>query len=114
MDILPNIPASYSPSVSPEFSVDRVQFGDGYEQRREAGANSVRESWSLEWSALKRERYDILYPFLKSRKGVHAFYWQPPWEHELKRWVCSELSSVRPIGPNLGSITATLVEDHNP
>lgn len=114
MDTLPNIAPSYSPSVSPAFTVDRAKFGDGYEQRRPAGINSVRDSWNVEWKALTPERYKIVYDFLKARKGVHAFLWQPPWEQGSKQWVCTELSSVRPIGPRHASITATFVEDFTP
>lgn len=114
MDTLPNIAASYSPTVTPEFSVDSVKLGDGYEQRSAPGLNSVRDAWNLEWMALTKERYFIVYDFLKDRKGVTAFLWQPPWEDEPKKWVCKELSSVRPTGPNTGSITATFVEDFNP
>lgn len=114
MDYIPDIPASYSPSVEPEFNVDRVQFGDGFEQRRPAGLNSTTESWEVSWNNLSEDKYWEIYNFLKSRKGVYAFLWQPPWEGAARPWVCTNLSSVRPTAPYCGSVTATLREDHNP
>lgn len=114
MDFLPDIPLSYSPSVQPTFAVDSVQFGDGYQQRRPAGLSSVTESWDVSWNQLDQQDYDILYRFLMSRRGVYAFLWQPPWDNAAKRWVCTDMSSVRPSALMRGSIQATLKEDHNP
>lgn len=111
METLPPIPPSYAPSVAPEFSVDSTQFGDGYEMRRPSGINSVRETWSVSWDVLRSDQYKVLYSFLTARKGVEAFLWQAPWDDAPKRWVCTGMSSRRPIGPSLGAIQATFKED---
>lgn len=111
METLPAIPASYAPSVSPEFAVDTSKFGDVYELRRPQGLNSVREEWNLSWDALRSEQYAELYSFLVARRGVEAFLWQAPWDDAPKRWVCTSMSSRRPIGPNVGAIQATFRED---
>lgn len=111
METLPDICPSYSLAVAPEFAVDSVKFGDGYEQRRPSGLNSVAESWQVSWSAISRADYELLYGFLVARRGVEAFMWQAPWDSMPKRWVCSELTSQRPTGPNIGSIQATFKED---
>lgn len=113
METLPAIPATYSPSVTPEFSVDTTKFGDGYELRRPSGLNSVSETWSVSWDALTRPQYETLYSFLVARKGVEAFSWRAPWDAAVKAWVCTAMSSRRPIGPNVGAIQATFKEDHN-
>ncbi|SES12640.1 Phage-related protein [Vreelandella subterranea] len=111
MDFLPDIPPDFGPQVSVAFDVDKVSFGDGYVQRAPAGLNSVSEQWPLSWSMLTRAEYDELYSFLKARKGVEAFMWQPPWEDAPKQWVCEELSGERPTSARYASITATFVED---
>jgi phage-related protein len=113
METLPDICPSYSPTLTPEFAVDTNQFGDGYELRRPAGLNSVTESWQLNWNALSLQEYELLHGFLVARKGVEAFRWQAPWDSVAKAWVCTALTAVRPIGPNLASIQATFKEDHN-
>ncbi|PTL88866.1 phage tail protein [Halomonas litopenaei] len=111
IDVLPDVCASYSPGVSPAFSVDTVQFGDGYQQRRPTGLNSVRETWNVSFNNLSQDDYELVYGFLKSRQGVHAFLWQPPWEYAAKRWVCTDLTSTRPSNFQVASIQATFVED---
>jgi len=113
METLPDICPSYAPALTPEFAVDSNRFGDGYELRRPSGLNSVTDSWQLNWNALARDDYERLHDFLVARKGVEAFRWQAPWDSAPKAWVCTSLSAVRPIGPNLASIQATFKEDHN-
>lgn len=114
MDYLPDIPPDFGPQVSTRFSIDEVQFGDGYAQRRPAGLNPAQDSWPLRWSMLTRDEYERLYGFLRARFGVYAFWWQPPWETAAKRFICQELSGQQPTSARFGAINATFREDHNP
>lgn len=79
MDTLPDIgrPPSFGFTETMEASVDRVSFGDGYEQRRPAGINSVKRAWSPEWSPLTVAQKDTMYDFLLSKKSVEAFLFTP-------------------------------------
>lgn len=114
MDYLPDIPPDFGPQEQPQFSVDRARFGDGYVQSRPSGLNSVTDSIQVSWSLLTRDEFQTLYRFLKSRKGVHSFRWQAPWDDEVRKWRCEELSGTKPTSARFGSISASFEEDHNP
>ncbi|MAX33219.1 MAG: phage tail protein [Halomonadaceae bacterium] len=114
MDTLPDIPADFGPSLRTQFKVDQTEFGDGYVQRQPAGLNSVRDTWSPSWTLLTQAEYEQLDGFLRARKGVTPFLWQPPWEDTPRQWICQELSSQRPTSARFASISATFVEDFSP
>lgn len=80
MDMLPDVGRnpSYGLANDPEFSVDTVSFGDGFEQSSPAGINSIRDQWSLTWNLLRREEFDELYSFLVSKRGSEPFQWSIP------------------------------------
>jgi len=114
MDFLPDIPPDFGPQRATAFNFDEVQFGDGYAQRRPAGINGVRSSWTINWTLLEQHEFDELHDFLSAREGVYAFWWQPPWDSAARRWVCQDLSAQVPTSYRRGSISATFKEDHNP
>lgn len=113
MDLLPDIDREpdYGLSGQPSFAVDTVQFGDGYAQRRPAGLNSVRREWSVSWTLLSQVEMEVLRDFLLSRKGVHAFLWRLPEQHELVRVLCKEPPRYNYDGFEHYSLTATFTED---
>ncbi len=114
MDTLPDICPDYGPRRQTKRRVDVARFGDGYAQRRPAGINSSDDRWSLTWSMLDRDEFRTLDDFLRARLGVHAFWWQPPWDDAARRWVCTDLSADEPTSARFGAIRATFAEDHNP
>ena len=57
-------------------TVNRVQFGDGYEQVSSFGINNTRKAWSCSKIAKKAE-IDAIYQFLISTQSVEPFYFQP-------------------------------------
>lgn len=89
--------------------VDVVQFGDGYAQRRPAGLNSVRRKWTPRWSPLRLEQKEVLYDFLVSRQGVHAFYFQPKTSSSLVRVVATDIRWVQ--DGRFYTVSATFTED---
>ncbi|WP_062359625.1 phage tail protein [Vreelandella aquamarina] len=113
MDFLPDIgrEPDYGLSGNPSFAVDAVQFGDGYEQRRPAGLNSVRRSWSVTWSLITQAQMELLRDWLLARKGVSAFLWDIPEEGETVQVVCKEAPSHVYTGFQHYSLTATFTED---
>ena len=57
-------------------TVNKVQFGDGYEQVSSFGINNTRKAWSCSKIAKKVE-IDAIYQFLISTQSVEPFYFQP-------------------------------------
>lgn len=57
-------------------SVNKVRFGDGYEQVSSVGINNTRKNWSCSKIAKKAE-IDEIYQFLISTQSVEPFYFQP-------------------------------------
>ena len=57
-------------------TVNRVQFGDGYEQVSSFGINNTRKAWACSKIAKKAE-IDAIYQFLISTQSVEPFYFQP-------------------------------------
>ena len=57
-------------------SVNKVQFGDGYEQVSSFGINNTRKAWACSKIAQKAE-IDAIYQFLISTQSVEPFYFQP-------------------------------------
>lgn len=86
---------------------NKIQFGDGYEQRSTDGLNTNMETWSI---AFKRPpaTIDIIDLFLSDRKGVEAFNWTTP-KGRASVFKCEEWNiSYDDIG--WGTLSATFVE----
>lgn len=57
-------------------SVNKVQFGDGYEQVSSFGINNRRKAWQCSKQGYK-STIDSIYDFLDSTQAVEPFYFQP-------------------------------------
>lgn len=81
------IPCSYNSSDSPEVTIDKVQFGDGYEQVTEAGLNPVRNVFEVRFTKIRRATGRAVSRFLQGepegsiyyRRPSEWFYWVPPY-----------------------------------
>ena len=69
-----DINASSSETITQ--TVNKVQFGDGYEQVSSFGINNTRKAWACSKIAKKAE-IDAIYQFLISTQSVEPFYFQP-------------------------------------
>lgn len=69
-----DIDASSSETVT--HSVNKVQFGDGYEQVSSFGINNKRKTWQCSKQSYK-STIDDIYNFLGSTQAVEPFYFQP-------------------------------------
>ena len=58
------------------YSVNKVQFGDGYEQVSSFGINNERKTWQCSRQDYK-STIDDIYNFLGSTQAVEPFYFQP-------------------------------------
>ena len=65
-----------SSSESTAHSVNKVRFGDGYEQVSSFGINNKRKTWQCSKQSYK-STIDDIYNFLGSTQAVEPFYFQP-------------------------------------
>lgn len=84
---------SYTPSYeATEVSkprVNRVVFGDGYEQRLQYGLHTDAKEWQLQFNNRTDTERDTITAFLGARAGVEAFDWTPP-SGTAGKYVCEE------------------------
>jgi len=93
-----------SRSVTPRFL--RADLGDGYDQRSGDGIQTIREEWSVTFSALDQTSADLIIAFFEGLEGYQKFTWIPFRQSVAKKFVCSEWSESFP-GNNLTTVTAT-------
>lgn len=63
-------------SVSADFNVKRVKFGDGYSQQVAVGVNPVMKKANIVFFGDRNETAQVM-AFLESNAGK-IFYWKPP------------------------------------
>ena len=58
--------------------VNRISFGDGYEQRAVAGINNLREEYSVSFNNRPKAEIDDIVSFFNAKEGVTAFSFTVP------------------------------------
>jgi len=97
MATLPDIPLSYSTSLTDQVKVRRVDYGDGYSQRSTSNINSVREQWRLVWDGINTADMNTLRDFFRGLRGVDVLEWVPFGETESLKFTAGDFS-VTPVG----------------
>ncbi|MFA7333650.1 MAG: phage tail protein [Kiritimatiellia bacterium] len=77
--------------------VNRIKFGDGYEQRQASGLNTLPSTWALSFQNRETDLIDEIEEFLKEQGGVEYFYWTPPDEDTALKWICAKWSATKPV-----------------
>ena len=91
-------------------TVNRVRFGDGYEQVSSFGINNTRKNWSCSKIAKKAE-IAAIYQFLISTQSVDPFYFQPiATEPKLTVRLDGDVSR-RALGAGIWQISFNLKQD---
>lgn len=115
--MLPDFPSIGAPdwgfSYDPVANVSKVTLGDGYEVRRPAGINHLKEQWKPVWSNLDEATAKSTYDWLKERLDWAAFYWTNPDNGERYKVLCTAVSLVK-RGWNDVTLSATFEQDFNP
>lgn len=93
---------------TPEVSLRRASFGDGYTQASPAGLNHVRRIVTLRWDYLSLAEARQIDTFLKARGGYEAFYYTLNGEAQPRKWTCAEWSIT---DGHPSRLTATFRED---
>lgn len=105
-----NPPMRPSPGTSwtPEVSLRKTAFGDGYTQASPAGLNHVRRTVNLQWEYLTLAEAKAINDFFTGQGGYIPFYYRLNGETVDRKWTC-ESWSVTDGFPS--KITATLKEN---
>lgn len=88
METFPSYEPVYGAAKKSEPRINRIQLGDGYEQRVSFGLNNNPKVWSVEFN-LSEEDADIVEDFLNARAlDTESFIWTPPDSAIAYKWVC--------------------------
>lgn len=112
------------PTISPDFGaqkasepkINKVSFGDGYEQRVVFGlpGNNNPKVWTLTFQNLTEADSDTIENFLDARaEDADSFNWSPPDETNTYKWVCESWTKTIPF-PNRATITTTFRQVFEP
>lgn len=120
-------PPSYSTSLKPKTFIDRLQFGDGYEQITESGIRSTKRIYEVRWENIPDLRARAIQRFLLGegstsiyyRRPSEWFWWLPPLPLQTPgmlplKVVCVEGWSITPNTYNSNSVSATFEETFMP
>lgn len=99
---------SYGSAATTKPTVQKIKFGDGYEQRVATGINSTPRSWSVTFASRTNDTADALEAFFIARGAVQSFDWTPP-HGAAGKWVAREWT-VQQTGPFTRTVQATFDE----
>lgn len=74
---LPDIRMSYGVSMTEEYKVKTIKYGDNYSSRTSEGINAVRQKWKWVWNSVTETDAETLRAFFSARKGVESIQWTP-------------------------------------
>ncbi len=103
----------YAPVKAAKPEIQKIKFGDGYEQRYPKGINNNPKSWSLAFNQRSQEDADEIEAFLDARGGWEAFDWTPPDSETEIRVKCESWSKTMEKG-NYYSISCTFEQVFEP
>lgn len=89
--------------------VRRIQFGDGYEERRAVGLKTRLRSYALQFTNRDNSEADAIEAFLEARNGVESFTWVDPVDSYSGTYVCDDWER-RHEAYNLNRVTARFRE----
>lgn len=117
------LPPSYDSRLKPKTLVDRLQFGDGYEQITESGIRSQKLIFDLRWTALEDEKARAIQRFLTGegensiyfRRPSEWFWWLPPKSLRTNstlpiKVICVDNWEITPTTWNSNNVSATFEE----
>jgi phage-related protein len=89
----PSIRPSPGAQFSPEISLLKAEFGDGYTQSGPNGLNHIREIVALKWNGITLAQKTELDAFFRSHGGYKPFNYQVYGLPSVLKWTCMEWSS---------------------
>ena len=109
-----NFTPSYTAVLTSGGRINKVEYGDGYEQRLAYGLHSSRKSWALTFDQRTNTERDNIRTFLETtvRNGLLNFDWTDP-AGTAGKYVCDEFN-IEMVSPNRNTITMTFREVFEP
>jgi phage-related protein len=104
----PPVAPTLGTSNSPEVSIYKTSFGDGYTQSSPKGLNNIRQTLSLKWDVLTLDQAQKIEAFLVKQGGYSPFYYAAPLSGVTRKWTCEQWT-VTYAGP--AKVTATFKEN---
>ena len=95
-------------------TLNKVSFGDGYEQRVVAGINYMPATWRVTWKDHSIATIGSLEAFLINQKGTDAFYWTPPGESTQYKVICSDGWDIEYSSPISRTLSTTFLQVFDP
>lgn len=94
-----------SPELTPR--ILKASFGDGYEQRAEAGLNPYMPTWNLTFSIRSETEAKAIAAWLQTNKAASTpFDWTAP-DGTTGKWIADKWTPARPDSHNAWSVAAT-------
>lgn len=111
INTFPQSPAPDFPSsIQPGYSVDEVQFGDGYAIARPSGINARTDTVTLQWTQLNANERRTLEQFLDAHAPTTPFFYTP-FNGVQKVYTCRDWSADQTDGA-FHSVRAVLKQYH--
>lgn len=88
----------------PQESVLSARYGDGYEDLRPDGVNTVSIKRSAQFSVRSDAELDLIEAFLTARGRTQAFRWQWPTTAPDRVWRCDRWSTTHTSGGRVISV----------
>ena len=89
-ETLPPIPVAFSPQVTEEPRVRKVQFGDGYSARIPDGLNTQGCKVSIPWKNRTHQETAVLLDFFRRHGGSKWFLYVVHGESTPRKFICSK------------------------
>ena len=89
-DFVPALYPAKGSSQTTGFTLLVANFGDGYTQRADAGINSTKDTWTLNWDVLTLDQAGYIYDFLVAHRAVAFTYYAL--NNDLTLYTCKSVS----------------------
>ena len=89
MPSLPDIPMSYGISLTEDYKVKTINYGENYSSRTSEGHNAVRQRWKWRWNGVNKVQAELLRVFFATQKGTASIQWIPDGQTVQKSFVTS-------------------------
>lgn len=108
---LPAIDPAYGTDLTQKAKVRRIDFGDGFSQRKRHGLNSVRQKWNIVWENIPDADAETLRLFFAGQAGVELILWTPFGQATQLKWTDAGDFRSRPSGFGISNCSVTIEQE---
>lgn len=85
-------------AVTPNATIIKTQFNDGYTQIAGAGINNLLRTYNPHWTNAYKVEADAILAFLEARQGWQKFFWTPQGETLQRCFTCQTWNYAKKSG----------------